>query len=138
MTTPAQPLPLEELRKLAEKALHGLRTYGQLSDDRSDYLAAVSPTTILALIDRLKAAEAEADHWKTIWSEDHNRHVQIAIERERYLIALKDIKQNEGRVCENYDTCTHTACESSYGAWVAADRALRAPSPSEAGREGAR
>lgn len=38
--------------------------------------------------------------------------------------ALKTIKEEYGQVCENYETCRHPACASSYGAWAVADIAL--------------
>ena len=44
--------------------------------------------------------------------------LKIAIE------ALKKIKKEEGRVCCNFELCTHSACSSSYGAWAIADEAL--------------
>ena len=52
--------------------------------------------------------------------------------------ALETIKRDEGKVCEQYETCTHLACSSSYSAWAIADATLRhiarlgsAPSRSE-------
>lgn len=38
--------------------------------------------------------------------------------------ALAEIKEKEGRVCEDYGFCQHVACSSSYGAWAIADKAL--------------
>ena len=38
--------------------------------------------------------------------------------------ALEEIKRDEGRVCENFELCTHAACKSSYAAWAIADKAL--------------
>jgi hypothetical protein len=40
------------------------------------------------------------------------------------LNALKKIRDEEGRVCEEFEICKHTACRSSYAAWEIADRAL--------------
>lgn len=40
--------------------------------------------------------------------------------------AVREIKDREGKVCDNYDTCTHTSCQSSYAAWAIADNALAA------------
>lgn len=38
--------------------------------------------------------------------------------------ALVEIRETEGRVCAEHDTCTHPACQSSYAAWAIADEAL--------------
>ena len=48
--------------------------------------------------------------------------------------ALEAIKRDYGKVCPQFTICTHTACQSSYGAWSIADEALRqlaAGEPSE-------
>jgi hypothetical protein len=42
------------------------------------------------------------------------------------MAALKEIKEQEGRVCEDFELCTHSSCRSSYSAWAIADSALRA------------
>jgi regulator of replication initiation timing len=45
--------------------------------------------------------------------------------RERELrAALQRIKNDEGRVCNQYEICDHVACNSSYAAWAIADAAL--------------
>jgi hypothetical protein len=41
-----------------------------------------------------------------------------------YKDALNKIRDNEGRVCAEYDTCHHRSCHSSYSAWAIADAAL--------------
>jgi hypothetical protein len=41
------------------------------------------------------------------------------------LEALLAIRNDEGRVCESYDTCSHLVCKSSYTAWAIADEAIR-------------
>ena len=41
------------------------------------------------------------------------------------LTALCEIKYSEGRVCEEFETCKHTSCQSSYNSWAIADKALR-------------
>lgn len=38
--------------------------------------------------------------------------------------ALRAIRDGEGKVCEEFETCNHLACDSSYGAWTIADGAL--------------
>jgi hypothetical protein len=40
--------------------------------------------------------------------------------------ALREIKDTCGKVCEDFELCTHVACNSSYGAWAIADEALSA------------
>jgi hypothetical protein len=46
--------------------------------------------------------------------------------------ALREIREKYGKVCEEYLTCKHVACESSYGAWAIADEALRQIEEAEA------
>ena len=38
--------------------------------------------------------------------------------------ALEEIKKYEGRVCEEFELCTHASCQSSYNSWSIADEAL--------------
>lgn len=38
--------------------------------------------------------------------------------------ALANIRENEGKVCAEYELCTHPACKSSYAAWAIASKAL--------------
>ena len=49
---------------------------------------------------------------------------------------LQQIKDEAGRVCENFETCEHRACRSSYGAWVIAYLALGRPVPEAAPKGG--
>ena len=37
---------------------------------------------------------------------------------------LQEIRDNEGKVCEEYEICTHPACRSSYESWRRAAEAL--------------
>jgi hypothetical protein len=39
--------------------------------------------------------------------------------------ALTQIKQEEGKVCDNFELCHHRACRSSYSSWYIADKALK-------------
>ncbi len=39
--------------------------------------------------------------------------------------ALKEIKDTQGKVCNNFELCHHRACQSSYSSWAIADKALR-------------
>jgi hypothetical protein len=50
-------------------------------------------------------------------------------ERDRYKRALETIRELEGKVCDEYEVCTHRACQSSYGAWSIADGALGSTDP---------
>jgi len=38
--------------------------------------------------------------------------------------ALMDIRNNQGRVCEEFELCKHASCASSVAAWFIADRVL--------------
>jgi hypothetical protein len=38
--------------------------------------------------------------------------------------ALREIRTEQGKVCQEFETCDHIACRSSYTAWVIADTAL--------------
>lgn len=44
---------------------------------------------------------------------------------ERYIEALKRIVLEQGLVCEEFMTCTHASCDSSYTSWNIADHALK-------------
>lgn len=50
-------------------------------------------------------------------------YAALQTENARLRAALEDIRQNEGRVCQDYALCTHKACRSSYHAWEIADAA---------------
>jgi hypothetical protein len=39
--------------------------------------------------------------------------------------ALKEIKAFQGKVCDDFKSCAHKACKSSYCSWTIADNALR-------------
>lgn len=41
-----------------------------------------------------------------------------------YKKALEKIRDNCGKVCEQYEICEHEACQSSYNSWAIADEAL--------------
>lgn len=44
---------------------------------------------------------------------------------EIYKRALEEIVKTQGKVCNEYELCTHVACESSAKSWFIADRALK-------------
>ncbi len=46
-------------------------------------------------------------------------------EIDRHRKALIEIHEHCGRVCNQYEICTHVACSSSHRAWEIADKVLR-------------
>jgi len=38
--------------------------------------------------------------------------------------ALKEIRDTQGKVCDNFELCHHRACQSSYSSWAIANQAL--------------
>ena len=48
----------------------------------------------------------------------------IVREHNVYKTALEKIRSEYGKVCEEFELCTHVACGSSVGAWFTADKAL--------------
>ena len=50
---------------------------------------------------------------------DENNKLKIA------LAALREIKENYGQVCEEFEICKHIACQSSVSCWIVADKALK-------------
>jgi len=48
----------------------------------------------------------------------------LRAELDRVRTALEEIKEKEGRVCEEFELCRHVACASSYAAWQIADAAF--------------
>jgi hypothetical protein len=64
----------------------------------------------------------------------------IALENAKLRQALQFIRDNYGKVCDNYELCDCRSCESSYGAWATADMTLKEleekPSPVPLSRGG--
>ena len=54
----------------------------------------------------------------TIKHEENSKALKITIK------ALKEIRNNEGAVCNNFELCHHDACKSSYSSWQIANQAL--------------
>jgi hypothetical protein len=50
---------------------------------------------------------------------DKDTKLKIALD------ALKEIKENYGQVCAEFEICKHIACQSSVGSWITADKALK-------------
>lgn len=68
--------------------------------------------------------------WNTLDTEEvvkHLNELHTAARAGRIAIAaLTAIKADFGKVCEEYEICTHESCKSSYEAWSLADDALDA------------
>ena len=43
----------------------------------------------------------------------------------RLTAALQRIKDHSGKVCAEFETCEHNACQASFTAWSIADAALK-------------
>lgn len=39
--------------------------------------------------------------------------------------ALREIRENYGQVCVEFEFCKHVACQSSVSCWMTADKALK-------------
>ncbi len=53
-----------------------------------------------------------------------------ALEAEEEIVAklreaLDDIRENQGRVCPNFESCTHESCKSSHASWEIARAVLK-------------
>lgn len=94
---------------------------------------AVLSGTFISLVpgeDVVKKKRAQAiERVLTLMAENGRLKNEIAA-REAWK-ALEEIKATQGKVCENYELCSHTACQSSYNSWAIADAALRARGPQE-------
>ena len=53
-------------------------------------------------------------------------------EVEQLRAVLQRIKAECGRVCVNFELCTHVTCQSSVAAWMIADAALKGETPESA------
>ncbi|MCK5017496.1 MAG: hypothetical protein KAS32_10550 [Candidatus Peribacteraceae bacterium] len=42
-----------------------------------------------------------------------------------YEMALQKIKDEQGVVCQKFESCKHASCRSSYASWAIADIALK-------------
>jgi hypothetical protein len=69
------------------------------------------------LIGREECARQLREAWSRI--------AELEAERDRQRAALLQIREQSGRVCENFELCTHESCRSSYAAWSLADEAIR-------------
>lgn len=68
------------------------------------------------------------------WLQGHGAHAAytrtrderdaLATENAALREALVEIRTTQGKVCEEYELCTHRACASSYASWAIAEKAL--------------
>ena len=77
--------------------------------------------TILISLDEFTKEFSSPKKLEEVRADKRCRKLAVAA---RYRKALEDIKK-EGKVCENFDTCKHESCASSYAAWAIADQALK-------------
>lgn len=54
----------------------------------------------------------------------HNWNDPRDEEIERLRAALQQIKDEQGKVCAEFEVCCHVACQSSVSSWMIADQAL--------------
>lgn len=97
----------------------------------------------LAMLARHRAEQAEAERDKAIevknwwWNKERpalEDFYQVKLAQAKTLVqqlqgALREIKQEQGKVCADFELCTHAACNSSYASWAIADAALTADIP---------
>lgn len=63
-----------------------------------------------------KYKEHVEDHISKIYV--NYKIAEIAVE------ALEEIRKTQGKVCNNFETCEHKECKSSYASWEIANRSL--------------
>jgi hypothetical protein len=85
--------------------------------------------TIIAALERAGAAyqrgrEDQVAADVHTWQAAEQEMEALRQRTERAEAALREIREAQGRVCAEYDTCQHIACQSSYAAWAIADAAL--------------
>lgn len=99
-----EPLPSQELERLRKVLADCHEAVGESPDSDDETLAEGI---------RLHISEARE---RLAWQDE---------ELERLREALQKIRDEEGRVCSNYELCQHVGCQSSYSSWAIADKALR-------------
>ena len=82
--------------------------------------------TIPEMQAKMRSLEAQIDRLTLDLEMERRAREKAESDRARYWGALWEIRQYEGRVCEQYsfDECQHVGCDSSYRAWSIADAAL--------------
>ena len=87
----------------------------------------------LDLIQRTSDRLYGANFFGRSYLADYVAEVQtLCTEVERLRAALQRIKDQCGRVCDEFELCRHRACQSSYEAWSIADAALQGETPESA------
>lgn len=52
------------------------------------------------------------------------RLAEVEAENRKLRDALTEIRDQQGKVCDEYELCNHESCRSSYASWAIASRAL--------------
>jgi septal ring factor EnvC (AmiA/AmiB activator) len=73
----------------------------------------------------LEEAKDEVSCLSDLWKSDVDAYTELGAEVERLESALEKIRDEHGKVCNEYEICTHISCASSHAAWVLADQALK-------------
>ncbi len=86
---------------------------------------------LLSLESEVKTLKAEVRKLKMECADyaEQDRHAAALFENQcaalsKYRTALKRIRDEEGKVCDDFATCIHPACNSSYRSYAHADVAL--------------
>ncbi|MFA5532713.1 MAG: hypothetical protein WDA13_03935 [Candidatus Shapirobacteria bacterium] len=76
----------------------------------------------LDIIDR---QAKEIERWKSMCLYNKTMADKRVAENAELKKALQKIRDEEGKVCNDYENCEHTACRSSYNSWAIADKTLK-------------
>ncbi len=108
-------------------------TWASDSDSREDSLNSLDRLIRGMPSERVSDQEAERMAEEVIRRVDDLRMEtdSYRAENARFTNALEHIRSQCGMVCEEFETCTHVACASSYAAWSYANNALGAVNPEE-------
>lgn len=71
-----------------------------------------------------KSAKAIASTIKILTKELEKELIQSKVRIEALEDALREIRDTQGKVCQDYMVCQHISCSSSYSSWAIADKAL--------------
>ena len=73
------------------------------------------------------ASDGECQWWQT-WPCPTRKLLDMVVAQR---VAIQRIHDDCGKVCNEFETCAHTACRSSFDAWAIADCALKGTTPEE-------
>jgi hypothetical protein len=76
------------------------------------------------LLDAYEAVAMTRDAAQEMLRDVIREHTALRAQHTALVTALTKIRADQGKVCANYEHCTHEGCQSSYAAWVIADTAL--------------